>query len=113
MVLYAKGASPERAKAAIEAAGGRLVEANREVGVATVRSANADFVTDVSRSAAVAGAARNRPVGELPADRARDPFAIERMTQLRKRAGGAGRVRGRNGPPPLDDRSPTFSGTCR
>jgi subtilisin family serine protease len=103
VVLYAKGASPDRAKAAIETAGGRVVEANREVGVATVRSGNADFVTDVSRSAAVAGAARNRPVGEAPADQARDPFAIERMTQLRQRASGSGRVRGRGAPPPLDE----------
>ncbi len=69
------------------------MEENRKVGVATVRSANSDFVTDVSRSRAVAGAARNRPVGEAPADKVRDPFAIERMAAQRADAEGRGRVR--------------------
>ena len=69
MVLYEQGASATGARAAIKSAGGKLVDENRKVGVATVRSANADFVTEVARSGAVAGAAQNRPVGEAPADR--------------------------------------------
>jgi hypothetical protein len=63
VVLYERGVSADSARAAIKRADGRVVEVNRKVGVATVRSANANFVTDVSRSAAIAGAARNRPVG--------------------------------------------------
>jgi subtilisin family serine protease len=93
VVLYERGASDARARAAIEDAGGRVVEVNRKVGVATVRSANANFVTDVSRSAAVEGAARNRPVGYAEPDQVKDPFAIERMNGLRKSAAGQGRVR--------------------
>ena len=69
VVLYERGASTADARAAIKAAGGRLVEQNAKVGVATVRSANANFVADVSRTRAVVGAARNRPVGEAPATR--------------------------------------------
>jgi lantibiotic leader peptide-processing serine protease len=95
VVLYERGASADSARAAIKQAGGRLLEENREVGVATVRSSNTDFVTDVSRSAAVTGAARNRPVGYAAPDQVRDPFAVERMTSLRESAAGQGRVRER------------------
>jgi subtilisin family serine protease len=95
VVLYERGASADSARAAIEHAGGTVVRVNRDVGVATVRSTNADFVVDVSRSGAVAGAARNRPVGEAPRDQARDPFAVERMDDLRREvAGGAGAAGG-------------------
>ena len=93
VVLYEHGASADSARAAVKRAGGRVVSENREVGVATVRSANADFATDVAASSAVAGAARNRPVGEVPADRVRDPFAIERMAEQRRSAPGNGHVR--------------------
>src|SRR3954451_21870416 len=93
VVLYERGASDARARAAIESAGGRVVEVNRKVGVATVRSANANFVVDVSRTAAVEGAARNRPVGYAKPDQVKDPFAIERMNGLRNSAAGEGRVR--------------------
>ncbi len=101
VVLYEQGASATGARAAIKAAGGKVVDENRRVGVATVRSANADFVTDVSRSGAVVGAAHNRPVGAAPADQARDPFAIERMSAQRSRAAGQGRVRSQGAPAPL------------
>jgi len=93
VVLYERGASDARARAAIESAGGRVVEVNRKVGVATVRSANANFVVEVSRTAAVEGAARNRPVGYAKPDQVKDPFAIERMNGLRNSAAGEGRVR--------------------
>jgi subtilisin family serine protease len=45
----------------------------------------------VSRSASVYGAARNRPVGEAPGARPRDPFAIERSRG--RLAGRGGQVR--------------------
>ena len=101
VVLYERGASTADARAAIKAAGGRLVEQNAKVGVATVRSANANFVADVSRTRAVVGAARNRPVGEAPADQVRDPFAIERMTAQRQKAAGDGAVSKSGAPAPL------------
>jgi subtilisin family serine protease len=80
VVLYQKGASVSSAHAAIKQAGGRLVRENRGVGVATVRSSNADFVTDVASSSAVYGAAHNRPVGYAPQARRQrhDRFEIEK-----------------------------------
>ena len=114
VVLLERGASVDAAKAAVKGAGGRVVSINRKVGVATVRSANADFVTDVSRTQAVQGAAHNRAVGEAPASRPSDPFAIERMSRAPRprrgqrphapRAAGGSRRRSRS-------RSRTSSGT--
>src|SRR5829696_8263446 len=94
VVLYESGASVRAAHTAIERAGGRIIRENRKVGVATVRSANARFVAAVSRSRALYGAARNRSIGYAPASRARarDRFALERMTALRQSASGNGRV---------------------
>ena len=94
VVLYEQGAKVSAAHAAIKRAGGRIVKENRKVGVATVRSANARFVAAVGRSRALDGAARNRSIGYAPASRARarDRFALERMTDLRESASGNGRV---------------------
>ena len=94
VVLYERGASLRAAHAAIKRAGGRIVHENRKVGVATVRSANARFVTAVARSRALYGAAHNRSIGYVPASRARvrDPFALERMTAERRAAQGNGQV---------------------
>jgi subtilisin family serine protease len=103
VVLYERGASDQSARAAVEGAGGQLLAENHKIGLATVRSANADFVTDVARSAAVAGAARNRPLGQAPAGRAKDPFALERMTQAARQAEGEGEVRDDDDPEPPDE----------
>ena len=82
MVLIERGASADAAKQAVKRAGGRVVKLNRAVGVATVRSTNADFVTDVARTKAVQGAARNRPVGEAPASRPSDPAALAEISGI-------------------------------
>jgi subtilisin family serine protease len=103
VVLYERGVSAQEGAAAVEAAGGHVVAVNEQVGVATVRSSNESFVTDAARSAAVAGAARNRPVGEAPVTRPADPFALEKMRGLRERRPGRGRVRGRGAPTPQDE----------
>jgi subtilisin family serine protease len=94
VVLYAQGAKVSAAHTAIKRAGGTIVKENRKIGVATVRSANARFVAAVARSRALFGAARNRSIGYAPASRARarDRFALERMTGLRESASGNGRV---------------------
>jgi hypothetical protein len=89
-VLYAKGASSDSARAAIKKAGGLVTKENRAVGVATVRSRNADFATDVARTRAVYGAAHNRPVGYAPKGTPRDPFAIERSQDQRAAQRGQG-----------------------
>jgi subtilisin family serine protease len=103
VVLYERGAPLRAAHAAIERAGGRIVHENRKVGVATVRSANARFRAAVARSSALVGAAQNRSIGYVPASRARarDRFALERMTDLRKSAAGNGRV-WHGGPTPAE-----------
>jgi subtilisin family serine protease len=89
-VLYAKGASSDSARAAIKKAGGQVTKENRAVGVATVRSRNADFATDVARTRAVYGAALNRPVGYEPKGTPRDPFALERSQDQRRAQRGQG-----------------------
>ena len=63
VVLYDQSASLAAAREAVEAAGGQIVKENTDVGVATVASGNATFLTDVAAQAALDGAARNAPVG--------------------------------------------------
>jgi subtilisin family serine protease len=68
LVLYAAGVAPGEGRAAIEAAGGRIIRENAAVGVATVRTTRHDgmFLRAVRRSPAVAGATVNVPFGRLP-----------------------------------------------
>ena len=66
VVLYERGVSAEQGKAAIEDAGGRLIRQNAQVGLATVRSDQADFAEEVAEEEAIVGAAPNKPVGEVP-----------------------------------------------
>jgi lantibiotic leader peptide-processing serine protease len=66
VVLYTSLASATAAKATIKAAGGQVVRENTKIGVATVRSSNPSFITAVAGKAGVAGAARNRVIGQAP-----------------------------------------------
>src|SRR6266545_4298696 len=66
VVLYKNTAAASAAKDAIKAAGGTVVRENAAIGMATVRSNRADFITAVSGKAGVAGAARNRAIGQAP-----------------------------------------------
>ena len=66
VVLYTSLASARAAKATIAAAGGQVVRENTKLGLATVRSSNANFITAVAGKAGVAGAARNRVIGQAP-----------------------------------------------
>jgi subtilisin family serine protease len=66
VVLYEQGADTAQARQAVEAAGGRVVDENAAVGVAEVRSANADFIGDVSGKGGVKGAATQRTIGHAP-----------------------------------------------
>lgn len=67
VVLYTAGFSPAAARAAVQEAGGKVVRENAKVGVATVRSSNTRFRSDVMRHAAIDGVARNRRIGHVPA----------------------------------------------
>ena len=72
VVLYENGTSLASARLAVRAAGGFLVAENRRVGVATATSSSPTFAADLLRQGAVAGVARNKPVGyNAPAMRQR------------------------------------------
>jgi lantibiotic leader peptide-processing serine protease len=87
VVLYERGASAAQGREAVEDAGGRIIDANSKIGVATVRSSNRDFAREASRDSAIAGAAPNRPIGYAPKPRTWQPqWGIER-------AGKGGRAR--------------------
>jgi subtilisin family serine protease len=63
VVQYERGASAAEARAAIEAAGGKVVAEIGSIGVAKVVSRNANFVLDAAGEEAIAGAARNEIIG--------------------------------------------------
>jgi subtilisin family serine protease len=66
VVLYKEGASLDKARAAVKAAGGTIVKENTAVGVATVESTNTEFVASVGRQSSLDGAAVNRTIGRAP-----------------------------------------------
>ena len=63
VVQYEQGATLAEARAAVEAAGGRIVGELTAIGAAKVVSKNANFILDAAGQAALAGAARNRIIG--------------------------------------------------
>lgn len=65
VVAYADGASLDAARQAVAVAGGTIVKESSEVGVATVTTSNANFLTAVGTQPALLGAARNRPFGTV------------------------------------------------
>ena len=66
VVLYKLGVPASDARAAVRAAGGRIVRENLKVRVATARSSNPRFLTAASRSAAIEGVARDKRIGFVP-----------------------------------------------
>ncbi|MET9271237.1 S8 family serine peptidase [Kribbella sp. NPDC003557] len=71
LVLLETGADRNQAIAAVKAAGGEVVKENAHLGTLTVRAAASGFVTRVSASSAVEGAARSRPIGSVPQQKPR------------------------------------------
>jgi lantibiotic leader peptide-processing serine protease len=63
VVEFGDGVSAAQAGAAIEAAGGKVVDEIAEIGVAKVQTTNAAFLSDALGEDALAGAARNRIIG--------------------------------------------------
>jgi hypothetical protein len=80
VVLYAKSASADAAHAAIEAAGGTIVRENRVVGLATVRTTNANFLKAASGQAALVSAWPTAPSVMFPATRTRPSRTASRTT---------------------------------
>jgi subtilisin family serine protease len=66
VVVYKEGVSLDRARAAVKAAGGTILKENTDVGVATVRSTDAGFVSEARAQSALDGAATNRVIGVAP-----------------------------------------------
>ena len=66
VVVYKQGSSVAAARQAVRDAGGTIVAENKDVGVATVRSADPQFVRKADAERDLFGAADNRPVGRAP-----------------------------------------------
>ncbi len=66
VVLYKANVTNRAGRKAVRAAGGRVVKVNKKVGLATVKTRNADFLEAVAGSRKLFGAARNRPIGHAP-----------------------------------------------
>ncbi|HSD78966.1 MAG TPA: S8 family serine peptidase, partial [Solirubrobacteraceae bacterium] len=85
VVLYEKGASVADARAAIKDAGGKIIDENRAIGLATVRTDDGSFATDVARSGAIEGAAADMVIGRVPkTERRKDD--VERLEAARRAA---------------------------
>ncbi|KQM81247.1 S8 family serine peptidase [Agromyces sp. Leaf222] len=68
VVLFTAGTSSAAAQAAVTAAGGTIVSQNTDVGVATVRTTDADFAADALAQGAIEGTAQNRIIADVPDD---------------------------------------------
>jgi subtilisin family serine protease len=104
VVLYRSLASATAAKATIKAAGGQVVRENTKLGLATVRSSNANFITAVTGKAGVAGAARNRVIGQAPQQNLPKADEVEALAAQGGAAQGAADAHGRPGHEPLADK---------
>jgi lantibiotic leader peptide-processing serine protease len=100
VVAYADGASAAAARAAIKAAGGTIVKESAQVGMATVKSTNAAFIAAASDQAALAGAARNQPIGKLPGGAKSPRDAAEREGEAKAIAAAAAAKAADAGPVP-------------
>jgi subtilisin family serine protease len=67
VVLLDPSASTDAATQSIQAAGGSVEKLNSDIGVATVRSTNADFAQEVRAKPDIDGAALDRAIGQVPA----------------------------------------------
>ncbi|MQA78545.1 MAG: S8 family serine peptidase [Streptosporangiales bacterium] len=69
VVLYQEDASAEAAHQAIRTAGGTIVRENTDIGLATVRTRNANFAATADRHGAIEGVAHDRVIGKGPESR--------------------------------------------
>jgi len=94
VVLYKAKASARAGGAAVVRAGGQVVEVNRKVGLATIKTRNPNFLSAVSDSGVLFGAARHRPIGHSPKLRAVRPKPMDVETEGAKGPARAGAVSG-------------------
>jgi lantibiotic leader peptide-processing serine protease len=90
VVVFDSGASTRQATRSIQAAGGTVERVNSAVGVATVRSTNADFAADAAARPGIEGAAANRSIGRAPRESRTRPEReqIERLDAARQASRG-------------------------
>jgi subtilisin family serine protease len=81
VVLYKEGANAAQAQKAIEAAGGSIVKVNTEAGLATVSTTNTGFIGAIKDNAAIEGVARNRTIGQVPAEARVSAAAVQRAVR--------------------------------
>jgi subtilisin family serine protease len=91
VVLLDPSASADQATRSIQAAGGSVENLNTAIGVATVRSPNADFASQATAEPGIQGAAANREIGQIPAESRthRVQQEIERLQAQRDAQRGA------------------------
>jgi subtilisin family serine protease len=77
-VLYKAGANLADARAAVKAAGGTITAENTKVGLATVTTTDANFVSNVRRQSVLFGAASQRPVGKAPKAKRAAVYTVEK-----------------------------------
>jgi lantibiotic leader peptide-processing serine protease len=103
VVLYKDGATLAAARQAVKAAGGTIVRENTKIGVATVRSGNANFAADALRQVALAGVARSSPIGAAPGHQPKRED-VERLTPAERSTAETARGAGKKpGAEPLAD----------
>jgi subtilisin family serine protease len=92
VVVYDRSASASDARAAVEAAGGKVLKENKTIGVATVSSTKSDFVGRADGQSALDGAASDRPIGRSPGNGRWQPqWRVESPTGTKQpRPGKAG-----------------------
>jgi subtilisin family serine protease len=66
VVAFEKGTSSKEGRAAVAAAGGKVVDVNKAIGVATVRSSDPAFARKADGQAAITGTAPNATIGHSP-----------------------------------------------
>jgi lantibiotic leader peptide-processing serine protease len=103
VVLYASGASADAARAAIKAAGGTIIKENTTVGLATVRTSDANFLSAVTAQRAVRSAMVNRAVSQVPGA-GRKPDSVENDRSVSQAAAAlAAAASGRGGSSPSNE----------
>ena len=101
VVGYGDGVSLAAGRAAVEAAGGKVVQEIASIGVAKVVSKNANFVLDATAEAEIDGAARNRVIGYASPKLREKVDEVESLTAASKAA--SGQVAATAGAEPLAD----------
>jgi lantibiotic leader peptide-processing serine protease len=104
VVLYTEGVSLDAARAAVAAAGGKIVKENTAVGLATVRTNNPNFMVAIRQQRALAGASRNVSIGYAPLGSRSRHERVEREGEADLGAApSSAEPKRRRGPDPLAD----------